>query len=306
MSVSELRIMVAEPHIDTDLVRNLVKDQFPGLMDHDIRPVHRQGWDNRMYRLGQHLVVRLPSAARYAAQVEKEQTWLPRIAGQVSLSVPVPVAMGRPSSRFPFAWSIMEWMDGHTASVRLDLDYAEFAVAAATFLRSLWAIDAQRGPKPGAHNFQRGGALAFYDGETREMLAQLSTSIDRGALTDIWDRALSSGWDRPGVWVHGDFAPGNLLVHQGKLSGVIDFGGLGVGDPACDLVLCWTLLPDQCRERFRHVVDLDADTWARARGWALWKALLMMSDRAPVTGHERAHTVVLGDLLREHHSMGQV
>lgn len=146
----------------------------------------------------------------------------------------------------------------------------------AGFLASLQRIDASEGPPPGAHNFLRGGPLRAYDPETREAIAALGADIDGHRAKRLWEAALETGWERPAVWVHGDVTPSNLLAVQGRMSAVIDFGGCAVGDPACDLTMVWTTFAGEAREVFRRGLGLDEGTWARARGWALWTALVAL------------------------------
>ena len=253
--------------IDAALVRRLLAEQFPQWRDLPVRPVEADGWDNRTYRLGSELSVRLPTADGYVPGVAKENRWLPVLAPLLPLPVPEPVAHGVASATFPRPWSVRRWIDGAPAGDGIDQE--QFALDLARFLVVLRAVDAEDGPVAGEHSFHRGGSLAAYDEETRACLARLELD-DRGA----WDAALATTWNRPDVWFHGDVAVGNLLVSQGRLAAVIDFGTCGVGDPACDLVIAWTFLDTPARLIFRREVDLDEDTWARARGWALWKALL--------------------------------
>ncbi len=253
--------------IDAGLVGRLVADQFPQWRDLPVVPVEADGWDNRTYRLGSGLSVRLPTADSYVPAVDKEQRWLPVLAPQLPLPVPEPVALGAPSPDFPRPWSVRRWIEG--TPVTPGIDEERFALDLAEFLVALRAVDAREGPRAGAHSFFRGGSLAAYDEETRRCLAQLDLDDD-----GVWEAALASAWDRPDVWFHGDVAVGNLLTRDGRLAAVIDFGTCGVGDPACDLVIAWTFLGRSAREVFRSAVGLDEETWARARGWALWKALL--------------------------------
>jgi aminoglycoside phosphotransferase (APT) family kinase protein len=234
------------------------------------------GWDNRTFRLGEDLCVRLPSAERYAAQVEKEHRWLPRLAPRLPLPVPVPVATGRPDAGFPWPWSIRRWIEGEPATPERVADPSGFAAALAGFLAALERIDPAGGPGPGPHNFLRGGPLGVYDGETRAAIEALHGEIEAERATSVWESALESTWDDPGVWVHGDVSPGNLLLEEGRLTAVIDFGCLGVGDPACDLAIAWSFLSEGSRATFRAGLALDDATWERARGWALWKALVTL------------------------------
>lgn len=269
---------VAGIDVNASLVRELVAKQFPQWSDLPIEPVEFGGWDNRTFHLGDNMTVRLPSAAEYAAQAEKEQRWLPRLAPLLPLSIPVPVAMGIPSDRYPWHWSIYPWLEGEIATVERIADPRQFATALAQFLAALQRIDTAGGPAPGPHNFYRGGPLAIYDAETRQAIAALGDRIDLEAATAVWETALNATWHGSPVWLHGDVSAGNLLVKEGRLSAVIDFGCSGVGDPACDLAIAWTLLSGASREAFRAALPLDSDTWSRGRGWALWKALITVAE----------------------------
>ena len=264
--------------IDASLVRCLISAQFPRWADLPVEPVEAGGWDNRTFHLGRHMTVRLPSAERYAAQVEKEHRWLPKLAPHLPLPIPVPLAKGAPAEGYPWQWSVYRWLEGETASVERIDDMRRFAAALARFLRALQRIDPAGGPQPGPHNFFRGGPLAVYDTETRQALAALEGKIETAAAGVVWEAALATTWRGQPVWVHGDVAPGNLLVEGGRLSAVIDFGTSGVGDPACDLAISWTLFTKESRDAFRTALGLDEATWARGRGWALWKALITLAE----------------------------
>ena len=277
------------PRIDTTLVRRLLGEQFPQWVDLPLAKVEPGGWDNRTFRLGDTMLVRLPSAEGYAASVAKEQRWLPVLAPQLPLPVPVPLAHGRPGAGFPWPWSVYRWLDGEDAGTgRID-DLTAFATDLAAFLTALQGIDVTDGPAPGGHNWYRGAPLAHYDGETRQAIETLGDAVDGRAATAVWETALATTWQRPPRWFHGDVAVGNLLLHDGRLAGVIDFGTSGVGDPACDLVIAWTLLDDSSRPAFRAGLDLDEDTWARARGWALWKALIVRAGLTATDAAEAQH-----------------
>ena len=259
--------------IDVSLVRKLIGTQFPQWAELPIKPVELSGWDNKTFHLGEHMSVRLPSNADYSSQVKKEHNWLPKLAPQLPLPIPTPLAMGKPSEEYPWHWSIYSWLDGNTASLDRIVDLRQFAIRLAEFLAALQQADATGGPMGGPHNFYRGGPLATYDDETRQAIATIDDKNHRAALTAVWEKALASTWQGHPVWVHGDIAIGNLLVEQGKLSAIIDFGCLGVGDPACDLAIAWTLFKGESRAAFRTILSLDNATWARGRGWTLWKAL---------------------------------
>ena len=261
--------------IDAALVRRLIGAQFPQWAGLPVEKVLPGGWDNRTFRLGTDMLVRLPSAEGYAASVAKEQQWLPRLAPHLPLPIPVPLAHGVPGEGFPSPWSVYRWLDGTDAAGAEVSDRTAFATDLAAFLRALQGVDATGGPGPGAHNWYRGGPLAHYDAETRQAIDVLGDAVDGPAALDLWERALSTRWQRPPRWFHGDVAVGNLLVRDGRLAGVLDFGTSGVGDPACDLVIAWTLFERESRAAFRAALDLGPDTWDRGRGWALWKALIV-------------------------------
>lgn len=240
-----------------------------------IDPVAMSGWDNRTFHLGKDMSIRLPSAADYELQVEKEHQWLPQLAPALPLPIPVPLAMGKPEYGYPWKWSIYRWLEGETASSGRIADLSEFAGDLGNFLIALHKINATDGPSPGLHSFYRGGSLSVYDNDTRRSIANLKDKIDTAAATEVWEAALSTSWKHQPVWVHGDISAGNLLVQKGKLCAVIDFGQLASGDPACDLAINWTLFHGKSRETFQKALPLDQGTWARARGWTLWKALLV-------------------------------
>lgn len=277
--------------ITPDLVAQLVRTQFPQWAHLPVTPVELDGWDNTTFRLGNSLSVRLPSADVYAAQVEKEQRWLPVLAPQLPLPIPAPVARGRPGCGFPRPWSVYGWLEGVHATVERVADLEQFAADLADFLTALYAIDPEGGPPPGQHNFLRGGPVETYDEETRAAIAALSAGVDARAATEVWEAALEATWNGPPVWIHGDVAASNLLVADGRLAGVVDFGCSAVGDPACDLVIAWTFLVGESRAAFRARLALDDATWARGRGWALWKALI--THRESIELHEPADSAAL-------------
>ena len=280
--------------ITAALVARLVAQQFPEWAELPVVPVAESGWDNRTFRLGDVLTARLPTADWYVAAVAKEHTWLPRLAPHLPLPVPEPVALGSPGSGYPWPWSVRRWIDGRPARVDRIADPVGFARDLAGVLVALWGVDPAGGPVAGAHSFHRGGSLTVYDDETRAALATLGPRIDGAAATRTWDDAVTAEWTGAPVWFHGDVAEGNLLVDEaGLLSAVIDFGTSGVGDPACDLVIAWTLFEGSSRAAFAEGVGRDAATWARARGWALWKALITWAapDAAPRYVHGAQRTL---------------
>ena len=259
--------------VDTEVVRRLVDEQFPEWSGLPITPVPRQGNDNRTFRLGDDLAVRLPSHERYVAGITKEDTVLPVIGQHLTLAVPVPVATGRPTVDYPHPWSVRRWVVGDTPDRDPQLDRARFAHDLGGFLRELRAVPTVGGPAAGQHSFYRGCHLSVYGDQVQVALRELARQVDVAACEAIWLDAVRTVWSSAPVWVHGDVAVGNLLTTDGRLCAVIDFGTCAVGDPACDLVIAWGFLEGEEREIFADAAGLPADTWARARGWAMWKAL---------------------------------
>lgn len=305
-SVSEIPDLGPPPQritVDAEQVRRLIADQFPQWADLPIEAVTNGGWDNRTFHLGAERLVRLPSAAEYALAVDKEHRWLPILAASLTLPVPTPLAKGEPGVGYPYPWSIYQWLEGETASGEGVADPMRFALDLAEFLAALQKIDATGGPQPGTHNWFRGGALRTYDKVVQRALAQLDGHVDAELAREIWARALDARWDGVDRWFHGDIAQGNLLLADGQLAAVIDFGTCGVGDPACDLAIAWTLLTADGREAFRERLSVDDATWARGRGWALWKTLATCSHTLadPEDAEESANARrVLGEIFSEY------
>ncbi|MED0961011.1 aminoglycoside phosphotransferase family protein [Bacillus paramycoides] len=260
--------------INTELAKRLVQEQFPEWAHLEIKPVKFSGHDNRTFHLGKQMSVRLPSDAAYVPQVEKENKWLPILSKEITLPISSPIAKGNPSAEYPWPWSINKWIEGETVTKENVHNLNEFATDLGSFLVELQSVDASNGPKAGAHNFYRGGLISVYDEEARVAIENNKDVFDETLLKHLWDLALRSTWERTPVWVHGDIAPGNLLIKDGKLCAVIDFGILGVGDPACDAAMAWTFFDKNSRNVFKEVLCMDEETWNRARGWALWKALI--------------------------------
>jgi len=291
-------------NINVDLVARLIHEQFPEWSDLAIEPVKCSGNDNRTFHLGEHMSVRLPSEASYVPQVEKEQIWLPILSKELSLPISTPLAKGNPSEAYPWPWSINKWLEGETLSHNKLNDLNQFASDLGTFLIELQSIDASGGPLAGKHNFYRGGSVAVYDEESRYAIENVSDTFNEYILLEIWELALDSKWDSEPLWVHGDIAPGNILIKDGKLCAVIDFGILGVGDPACDAAMAWTFFDNNSRKVFKKVLNMDEGTWNRARGWALWKALITYNSHKnsnDIIAEESYHVIhtILDDYLAE-------
>ncbi len=292
-------------NINTLLVRQLISSQFPQWANLPITSIEPGGWDNRTFRLGEHMLVRLPSAAHYADKVQKEQYWLPKLAPLLPLPIPTPLAMGKPTTDYPFPWSIYRWIEGQTASMENISNLNQFAIDLAHFLHALQHIDTTGGPIAGAHNFYRGGSLKIYDAETQEALIKLQGKINTSIAKKIWNSAIASEWNKPPVWMHGDIAPTNLLMKEGKLTAVIDFGGLGIGDPACDYAIAWTFFDNESRHTFHTTFGIDNETWNRARAWALWKALITHAQLPGTNSAEKENArqvidAIVADYNNEH------
>jgi aminoglycoside phosphotransferase (APT) family kinase protein len=259
-----------ELDIDASLVRRLLAAQFPDWAELPIERVESAGTDNAIYRLGKDMAARLPRVHEAIAQVEKEHRWLPRLAPHLPLAIPVPLAKGTPAEGYPWHWSVYRWLKGENATIEQIADLHQAAIELARFVTAMQRIDPAGGPHPGEHNFFRGMPLATRDARTRAAIASLRGSLDSDALIAAWEAALwAPAWKGQGAWIHGDLHAGNLLVERGRLSAVIDFGGLGVGDPACDVMVAWTFLSTETRDVFRAGLPVDDATWARGRGWAL-------------------------------------
>jgi aminoglycoside phosphotransferase (APT) family kinase protein len=272
--MARTRMHADEISTDPELVRRLLTGQFPRWADLPVRLVPSYGTDHDIYRLGPDLVVRLPRIAWAAAQPEKEARWLPHLAPHLPLALPVPVALGRPGEGYPFPWAVHGWLPGQNADRTLrDLDRA--ATDLAGFVRALRSVSPAGAPLrvPGG----RGGPLAERDEAVVRCIAELGDRIDGAAALRSWRQSLEApAWDGDDVWLHGDLLPGNLLVVDGRLSGVIDFGGLAVGDPACDLQPAWNLFTGSSRDLFLDGLGTDAAGRLRGRGWVLSQAVIAL------------------------------
>lgn len=281
------------------LLRRLLTDQFPEWAGLPIESYDSYGTDHDIYRLGDRLSARLPRISWAAGQAAKEARWLPCLAPHLPLAVPVQLAIGRPTAAYPFEWSVYEWLAGTDANGSLaDLDQA--AVDLASFVKALRAIDTTGAePRPSG---ARGSPLSELDPQVRRSIDQLGDRIDGKTATRSWEESLSaSPWNGDEVWVHGDLLPGNLLVVDGRLSAVIDFGSLNVGDPACDLQPGWNMFSGSSRARYRSELKADDDSWLRGRGWALYQAVSALPyywDTNPGMVRQASHTLdeVLSDL----------
>jgi aminoglycoside phosphotransferase (APT) family kinase protein len=270
----------ARPNVSLDapLVRRLVRGQFPHWADREVTPLATAGTDNAIWRLGDDLAVRLPLRESAVPQVASEQRWLPRLAPHLPLAIPEPLGAGAPGEGYPWPWSVCRWLDGQDAAHAGVPDLLTAASDLGGFLTALRAIDASDGPRAGRANHGRGLPLALLDARVRRDVAQLAGEIDAAATLDAWAEALAApAWDGPGAWLHGDLHPSNLLVRDGRIVAVLDFGLLGVGDPAADLFVGWSLLDAPARAVFRATAGADEAMWARGRGWAVFNAVIALA-----------------------------
>ncbi|MFI1680532.1 aminoglycoside phosphotransferase family protein [Streptomyces sp. NPDC020607] len=295
------------PAIDATLARRLVDTQFPQWSALPLELLEPAGSDHVIYRLGDDLAVRLPRHDGAIGQAAKESAWLPRLAPHLPLAIPVPVAVGEPDFGYPWPWAVSRWLDGEVATTESLGDSPGTAVQLAQFLTALQAFVPEDlghaglvGGEPGGRDLAdrglgaehlAGEPLAERDRATRAAIAELDGVFDAAAMTELWDAALDApAWGRPPVWFHGDFHTGNLLTVDGRLSAVIDFGGLGIGDPACDLTIAYTLMSARSRAAFRTALGVDDATWARGRGWALATGLNAYTTYAAVSPRVAAQT----------------
>ncbi len=266
-----------EIHSDETLVRHLLTTQFPHWADLPVVQFAHAGTDNAMYRLGSDLVARLPRRPSAAIQLAKEQAWLQRIAPHLPVAVTLPLVSGSPSDDFPWGWSVCEWLPGECPVGGQVTDPMSLATDLADFIKTLRDIDPTGGPAPGHHNFWRGVPLAVRDRHTRRAISDVADEFDPTQLIAIWESALDAPtWNDPPVWIHGDLSAGNMLLTANRLSAVIDFGGLALGDPACDLAVAWSLFDGEAREVFRVATAMDDAAWARGRGWSLSIAVIQL------------------------------
>ncbi len=261
-----------EVNIDVSLVRRLLTAQFPRWADLPISAVQSTGTVNAIYRLGDHLYVRLPRVREWTQDLDREWHWLPKLAPRLSLRVPEPVGKGQPAGSYPFSWAIYGWIDGQPYSDELVNDERQAARDLARFVVELRQID----PVVGA---PRGGRkpLRELDAVTRSAIKSAQDIIDGSAAIAAWECALEAPeWKGTPVWIHADLLRPNLLVHDGRLCAVIDFGGIGVGDPAADVIAAWSVFGHTGRGTFRSALDVDDGTWNRARGFAPHQAAMII------------------------------
>jgi aminoglycoside phosphotransferase (APT) family kinase protein len=272
--------MDREPEVCTDaaLAKALVAGQFEQWARLPVARVDAVSTDNDMYRLGDYLALRLPRRQSAVAAIEKEHAWLPRLAPHLPLQVPLPIAKGEAAHGYPYPWSVVEWLEGAPLTAVDAKGNDDIARDLGGFIVALHDQDASAGPAAGAHNHGRGAPLVAFDREMRRRFASMSDMPDLGEMIAAWERGLAvQPWAGAPVWVHGDLKDSNLLFRNGALSGVLDWGLAGTGDPASDLAAGWSLFEGGGRAAFRAAVGVDDATWARGRAWALIEGVLSLS-----------------------------
>jgi aminoglycoside phosphotransferase (APT) family kinase protein len=300
-AMGAVKMHADEVETDAALMRRLLARQFPQWADLPITLVDSYGTDHDIYRLGEDLSVRLPRIGWAAQQAPREAEWLPKLAPHLPLATPVPLAMGHPAESYPYDWSVYAWLPGDNANGTID-DLERAAVDLAGFITALRGIDTTGAYERSPHS--RGAPLAELDEFVRRSIAELGERIDGATVLRLWQESLDApAWDGPELWLHGDLLPGNLLVVDGRLSAVIDFGGLNVGDPACDLQPAWNVFEGVSRRRFLAELMVDDASWLRGRGWTIYQAVTGLAyywDTNPGMIRQTSHALaqVLADVSR--------
>jgi aminoglycoside phosphotransferase (APT) family kinase protein len=263
-----------ELDIDEHLVRALLESQCPKWAHLPLKAVTSSGTDHALFRLGNEYVVRLPRIDGATKNLNKEYEWVPKISQLLKTPLSEPLFKGSPSESYPWAWMINKWNEGHNPNFEKENEHAQLAKDLAHFLNELHSIRLDNGPYS-----RRGLPLKKVDTEVKSSISKLKGEIDVPQITFLWHQAMNVPlWNKDPVWVHGDFLPGNILIQNNRLSAVIDFSDLGIGDPACDLIIAWCILKPNSRKIFReNLENIDDNTWERGKGRALSIALIMLS-----------------------------
>ena len=261
-----------EVAVDDDLVRGLLADQFPEWSGESLRRLPDSGTDNAIYRLGDDKGIRLPRIHWAVDQIDKELQWLGRLAPLLPSPVPVPLARGEAGRGYPFPWLVYPWLPGVSLNGATVSSWRDVARQVGAFVVALGRAPVDGAPAPR----RRGTPMAPYDREVQWAIEHLGGLVDADRARRVWRDALDAGpWGGDPVWVHGDLLPGNVLVRHDRLSGVIDWSGAGIGDPACDAMLAWSL-PPAARDEYRAIAGFDDATWARGRGWVVEQTALFI------------------------------
>lgn len=262
--------------VDPGLARALLR-QFPAWAELPLQAVLSSGTDNVIYRLGDKLCARFPRYAAAAQQPLTDAEFLPRLAPHLPLAIPESLALGQPDEHYPFHWTVCRWIEGENARSSPPNDMEEAAATLADFVTALQNIDPAGGPPAGARNFERGLPLSVRDKRVRRCISQAEDLLDVPTVTALWERALAAPIrSGPPVWLHGDIHGSNIITRHGRICAIIDFGCLGIGDPACELSLAWSFLDAKGRAAFREQLSCEEADWLRGMGWALSVALIAL------------------------------
>ncbi len=268
---AQVKMHEGEIEINIALVKQLLTEQFPNLAERSITVLRSTGTVNAIYRLGDELYIRLPRLEEWAESIDNEWNWLPELAPHISLNIPRPLARGKPTNWYPCPWAIYHWIEGVPYQDDLISDERQVAYDLVNFILELRSVDMLGAPRGGRR------PLIELDAVTRSAIESSRGMIDTKAVSAAWALSLESPpWDGKPVWIHGDLLKSNLLVQGGRLCAIIDFGGVGIGDPAADVVPAWSVFNRVGRETFRQTLEVDEDTWSRARGYALHQALMIV------------------------------
>lgn len=303
MSEPDQPLDVTAVDVDEARLSILLREQFPELAGLPVRVLGPWGTDNAMFRLGDDLLARLPRRGWAKESVAKEVAWLPHLRAQgLPVALPDVVGVGAPSAKadYPWTWAVLRWLPGVTPTPATMVDGASLAADIGRFVEALAGVeDVDGGPVPGVHNGYRGGAFRRRDRWVRPAIASPRHSLDKALLTAFWEDALRlSPWPGRPAWLHGDLTPSNLLVDErGRLSAVIDWGCLAVGDPACDLMVAWNF-DDRERSALRSHLTVDEETWARGRAAAFWQWVGGLDDEHPDNEARRVIGRVIADFTR--------
>jgi aminoglycoside phosphotransferase (APT) family kinase protein len=284
--------------LNLETAQSIIARQFPQWAELPVSTFDSSGTDHLLFRLGDHMAARFPITEDAARSIEDEWTGLPRFAG-LPLATPQLLASGKAEPEFTHSWSVVNWIDGQDASVAAVADWAETAHILGLFVRALRAVEPAGGRVCGTANGFRGSPLSTRDGRVRKCFESVSDLFDLQAMLSAWEEAMAASlWDKQPVWVHGDIHAANILVHDGRVVGIVDFGLAALGDPACDLALAWSFLPTEYRDGFFDAAEVDDAMVQRGKGWALYVGAIALSyyrDRNPVLA--RIGTQAIGGVL---------
>lgn len=264
------------------IAKELIDSQFPQYKELKIEKIASQGHDNTTFQLGANYTISFPNKDMYQESIQSVYDFLPKIQEYLSIKIPIKMHIGNPSTLFSYRWSIQRYIEGQSSNLILEsIDLNQFATELAKILKefkNIKNLDRENKLRPSPKNFFRGGDLIIYKSDIEQSLSILKDEqIDKVWINKIWKHAISVPWKGENLFVHGDIAQGNIIFNDNKLEGIIDFGTMACGDPACDLMMAWNTFTGESRAIFKKIVDYDNDTWIRGMAWTLWKGLLEIS-----------------------------